>query len=82
MSVTSFSSHHAKKNVVVVGIAIVIVLPFAVSAVLLVVVAVVNVVNVVQVCHTSYITQFKSRQEEQCLQRYKKQCNIIIGDAH
>ena len=34
-----------------------------------------------QVCHTSYITQFTSRQEEQCLQQYRKQCNIIIGDV-
>ena len=32
-------------------------------------------------CHTSYITQFASRQEEQCLQQYRKQCNIIIGDV-
>ena len=36
-----------------------------------------------QVCHTSFITQFMPRQEEQCLQQYRKQCDIIIGnDCH
>ena len=33
-----------------------------------------------QVCHTSFITQFMPRQEEQCLQQYRKQCDIIIGN--
>ena len=35
-----------------------------------------------QVCHTSYITQFTPKQEEQCLQQYRKQCHIIIGGSY
>ena len=33
-------------------------------------------------CHTSYITQFTPKQEEQCLQQYRKQCHIIIGGSY
>ena len=35
-----------------------------------------------QVCHTSYITQFTPKQDEQCLQQYRKQCHIIIGGSY